>query len=162
MPSTEVTSELFRSAWSNFATGVTVITTSESDGSGVHGMTANSVASISLEPPIAMVAIDHERNTFPLILTHQRFGISVLTHEQRGVARHFTVPDEIRKTLPPPPYEKLGKSMVISDSLAMMDCKVVRTVQAGDHTIFLAEVEYVKIGYGHPLIFYQSRFSALE
>ena len=51
--------------------------------------------------------------------------------------------------------------MVIDGSLAMMDCKVVRTVQAGDHTIFLAEVEHVKIGYGHPLLFYQSRFAEL-
>ena len=92
MPSTEVTPELFRSAWSNFATGVTVITTPESDGSGVHGMTANGVASISLEPPLAMVAIDHERNTFPLILMHQRFGISVLTLEQRGGCETFHSP----------------------------------------------------------------------
>ena len=50
MANTEVTADLFRSAWSNFATGVTVISTTEVDG-GVHGMTANSVTSVSLEPP---------------------------------------------------------------------------------------------------------------
>ena len=49
MPNSEVTSKLFRTAWSNFATGVTVITTIESEGSGIHGMTANGVASISLD-----------------------------------------------------------------------------------------------------------------
>ena len=161
MPNTEVTSELFRTAWSNFATGVTVITTLESEGTDVHGMTANGVASVSLEPPLAMVTIGHERNTFPLMMMNQRFGISVLTREQRGVARHFSVPEEIRKTLPTPPYEELGESMVIGGSLATMDCRVVRTVKAGDHTIFLAEVEHVKIGYGHPLIFYQSHFAEL-
>lgn len=161
MPDTEVTSDLFRTAWSNFATGVTVITTSEAEGSDVHGMTANGVASISLEPPLAMVTIGHSRNTFPLILKNQRFGISVLTREQRDVARHFSVPEEIRKTLPTPSYEELGESMVIRGSLATMDCRVVRAVQAGDHTIFLAEVEHVKTGCGHPLIFYQSRFADL-
>ena len=51
--------------------------------------------------------------------------------------------------------------MVIGASLTMMDCRVVRTVQAGDHTIFLAEVEHIKIGHGHPLIFYQSLFAEL-
>ncbi len=161
MPNSEVTSELFRTAWSNFATGVTVITTLESEGSGIHGMTANGVASISLEPPLVMVTVGHDRNTFPLIMMHQRFGISVLTLEQGGVARHFSVPEEFRKTLPTPPYAPLGQSMIIDGSLAMMDCKVVRTVQAGDHTIFLAEVEHVKIGYGHPLLFYQSHFAEL-
>ena len=161
MPNSEVTSELFRTAWSNFATGVTVVTTLESEGSGIHGMTANGVASISLEPPLAMVTVGHDRNTFPLMMMNQRFGISVLTLGQRGVARHFSVPEEIRKTLPTPPYAPLGQSMIIDGSLAMMDCKVVRTVQAGDHTIFLAEVEHVKIGYGHPLLFYQSRFAEL-
>ena len=161
MPNTQVTSDLFRTAWSHFATGVTVITTLEVDGSDVHGMTANGVASISLEPPLAMVTIGHDRNTFPLIMKNQRFGISVLTREQRGVARHFSVPEEIRKTLPTPAYEELGESMVIGASLAMMDCRVVQTVPAGDHTIFLAQVEHIKIGDGHPLIFYQSHFVEL-
>ena len=161
MSNTEVTSELFRTAWSMFATGVTVITTAESDGSGVHGMTANGVASISLEPPLAMVTIGLERNTLPLIVQHQRFGISVLTVDQQGTARHFTVPDEVRKTLPQPATEILGKSAVISGSLASMDCRVVETVPAGDHKIFLAEIEQIKIGHGHPLIFYQSQFAEL-
>lgn len=161
MPNTKITPELFRTAWSQFATGVTVITTLESDGTDVHGMTANGVASISLEPPLAMVTVGHERNTFPLMMKNQRFGISVLTHEQRGVARHFSVPEEVRRTLPTPSYEELGESKVIEGSLATMDCRVVRTIQAGDHTIFLAQVEHVRIGYGYPLLFYQSHFAQL-
>ena len=66
MANTEVTADLFRSAWSNFATGVTVISTTEVDG-GVHGMTANSVTSVSLEPPLALITIAHERNSYPLV-----------------------------------------------------------------------------------------------
>ena len=161
MLNTEITPDLYRTAWSKFATGVTVITTADSDGSGVHGMTANGVASISLEPPLAMVTIGLDRNTLPLMVQHQRFGISVLTIDQRGTARHFTVPDEIRKTLPPPATEPLGESNVICDSLASMDCRVVKTVPAGDHMIFLAEIEHIKVGYGHPLIFFQSHFAEL-
>ena len=161
MPNTEVTTDLFRTAWSKFATGVTVLTTPEVDGSGVHGMTANGVASVSLEPPLVLAIVGHERNTFPLLAANRRFGISVLTLDQRGTARHFTVPDEIRDTLPPPPMERLGKSTVISGALAAMDCRVTEAFQAGDHTVFLAQVENIKVGFGHPLVFYESHFAEL-
>ena len=161
MPNTEVTTDLFRTAWSKFATGVTVLTTPEADGSGVHGMTANGVASVSLVPPLVLAVVGHERNTFPLLAANRRFGISVLALDQRGIARHFTVPDEIRDTLPPPPTERLGKSTVISGALAAMDCRVTEAFQAGDHTVFIAEVENIKVGYGHPLVFYESHFAEL-
>lgn len=161
MPNTEVTPDLFRTAWSKFATGVTVLTTPEVDGSDVHGMTANGVASVSLEPPLVLAIVGHERNTFPLLAANRRFGISVLTLDQRGIARHFTVPDDIRETLPPPPTERLGESTVISGALATMDCRVTEAFQAGDHTVFIAEVEHIKVGFGHPLIFYESHFAEL-
>ena len=162
MPNTGITPELYREAWSKFVTGVTAITTLDSDGTGVHGMTANGVASISLDPPLGMVAIGHNRDTLPLVLVNQRFGISVLTQEQRGIARYFSVPEEIRKTLPIPPYEDLGESKVVEGALSAMDCRVTRTVQAGDHTIFLVEIEQVKVGFGHPLLFYQSQFAEIK
>lgn len=161
MPETGITTDLFRAAWSKFATGVTVITTPELDGSGVHGMTANGVASVSLDPLLVLAIVGHDRNSFPLLVANRRFGISVLTLDQRGVARHFTVPDEIRETLPPPPTETLGKSTVIAGALAAMDCRVTEAFQAGDHTVFIAEVEKIKIGYGHPLIFFESHFAEL-
>ena len=161
MVNPEVTEDIFRSAWSKFATGVAIISTVESDGESIHGMTANGVASVSLNPPLAMVTVAHERNTYPLIRDSGRFGLSILTFDQRGIARHFTVPFEIRKTLPPPPFEKLGASMVVAGALSAMDCRVVNSVRAGDHTVFIAEVEDVKIGYGHPLLYYQSRFEKL-
>lgn len=138
-----------------------MLTTPEVDGSGVHGMTANGVASVSLVPPLALAIVGHERNTFPLLAANRRFGISVLTLEQRGIARHFTVPDEIRDTLPPPPTERLGNSTVISGALAAMDCRVTEAFQAGDHTVFIAEVEHIKVGFGHPLVFFESHFAEL-
>ncbi len=156
-----VTADQFRSAWSNYATGVTVITTIEEDGETVHGMTANSVTSVSLDPPLASITVGRERNTHPLVLKNGRFGLSVLKCEQRGLARHFTVPDEIRKTLPPPQFEQLGASMVLSGALAAMDCRVVDSFEAGDHTLFIALVEDVLINEGEPLLFFRSKFVAV-
>ncbi len=162
MSETEVTPELFRSAWANYATGVTIVSTIEVDGETIHGMTANSVTSVSLTPPLVLVTVGHERNTHPLVEINRRFGISVLTYEQRGIARHYTVPEEVRKKLPPPDFEPLGESMVIANAMATMDCRVVNSLLAGDHTIFVAEVESIRVRSGDPLVYFQSRFARLE
>ena len=162
MSETGVTTDLFRSAWSNYATGVTVISTIEADGETVHGMTANSVNSISLEPPLASITVGHERNTHPLVKRNGRFGLSVLAFDQRGIARHYTVPEEIRRTLSPPEFEPLGESMVLTNALAAMDCRVVDSFEAGDHTIFIAEVESIRVNDGEPLLYFRSRFAAVN
>lgn len=162
MSETEVTEELFRSAWANYATGVTIISTIEADGETIHGMTANSVTSVSLTPPLVLITVGHERNTHPLVELNGRFGISVLTYEQRGIARHYTVPEEIRKNLPPPEFEHLGESMVVSNAIAVMDCRVVDSLKAGDHTVFIGEVETIRVKNGDPLVYFQSRFARLE
>ncbi len=161
MANTEVTADLFRNAWSNFATGVTVISTKEDDGR-VHGMTANSVTSVSLEPPLALITIAHERNSYPLVKRNGRFGISVLNARQQGIARHYTVPAQIRETLTAPEFEALGESMVVTDSLAAMDCRVVDSVEAGDHTIFIAKLEAIRINEGDPLLYFRSSFAQIS
>lgn len=164
MANANVTPELFRRAWSNFATGVTVVTTreSEEDSEVVHGMTANGVASVSLEPPLALVVIGRERNTHPLIARNGRFGISVLSAEQAHVARHYTMAWEQRRELPQPEMELVGQSRVIAGALSTMDCRLVESYESGDHTIFVGQVEAIAIGNGDPLLYYRSGFAALK
>ena len=161
MATCDITTEIFRSAWSNFATGVTIITTKESDDI-VHGMTANGVASVSLEPPLALAIIGHERNTHPLIVQNQRFGISILSSQQQQIARHYTIPYEERLKLASPQTETLGESKVISGALTTMDCRVIDSYNAGDHTIFIGQVENINIGKGAPLLYFQSSFAELK
>ena len=60
----------FRSAWGNFATGVSLVTTTEGDGS-VHGMTANGIASISLEPMLSMVSVGHKAVSYTHLRAHE-------------------------------------------------------------------------------------------
>ncbi len=152
-----VTPENFRQAWSNFGTGVTVITTPEPDG-GTHGMTANGVVSVSLSPPLALACIGHNRNTFPLIKASRRFGLSILGTGQREIARHYTKPPEERDQTATIPFCGLGESTVIGEALAAMDCRVVSEHEAGDHTLFVAEVECLSIGEGEPMLWFQGRF----
>ncbi len=155
------TSDLFRQVWSRFTTGVTVITTMEPDDRSVHGMTANGVTSVSLDPPLMLAVIAHERNTHPLIVKNQRFGISILSAGQQYVARHFTAPPEERIELQPVPMTRLGESMVIAEALAAMDCRVVHSHEAGDHTIFVAEAEKMMMTELDPLIYFRSNFTRL-
>ena len=158
-----VASNTLREAWSNFATGVTIVTTQESggEGSAVHGMTANSVASVSLEPPLALAVIGHERNTHPLIVANERFGISILADHQAEVARHYALAWEERKRVSHPATVALGKSQVISGALAAMDCALVESYESGDHTIFIGRVEDIVISEGAPLLYFRRGFAQL-
>ncbi len=152
-----VTPEKFRQAWSNFSTGVTIITTPEADGE-VHGMTANGVVSVSLTPPLALACIGHNRNSFPLIRKNRRFAISVLSSGQRAIADHYTRPPEARGSDSEIEFVALGESHGIAGALAVMDCRVVSEHEAGDHTLFIAEVERLNITEGEPMLWFQGRF----
>ena len=73
----------FRRALGHFATGVTVVTV-EREAGQVHGMTANSFASVSLDPPLVSVCVDHRARLLPLLKEKQRFGVNVLKREQQA------------------------------------------------------------------------------
>ena len=159
-----VSAESFRNAWARFGTGVTVITTREPDGGElkVHGMTANGVVSVSLEPPLALASVGHNRNSYPLIKTNRRFGISILTTDQEAIARHYTNPPEDRDPDADMPLLPLGESFVVNEALASMDCRVVAEHEEGDHTLFIAEVEFISLGDGEPMLWYQGGYGRFK
>ncbi len=160
-PTAEARQNEFRRAWSKFATGVTVITTVEPDGA-VHGMTANGVTSVSLSPPMALLCVGHDRNTYRLIKSNGRFGINILSSGQQSVASHYAQPPEKRNPAVMFDFEDLGKTPVLKGALASMDCRVVAAHEAGDHTIFVADVEHITVGEGDPLLWYGGSFGDLR
>lgn len=150
----------FRRAWSRFATGVTLITTVEPGGI-VHGMTANGVTSVSLSPPLALACVGHERNTHALVRSNGRFGISVLSAGQQAVAAHFALSPEKRDPASRFDFVYLNSVPVLKGALAAMDCRVVASHEAGDHTIFIAEVERTEVSDGDPLLWFAGEFASL-
>lgn len=151
----------FRDAWGRFATGVVVITTVEPDG-GVHGMTANGVASVSLEPPLALACVGTRRNTHRLIRTTRRFGLSVLAHSQRAIAEYYVRPPAARKGDVPVEFVLLGATWpVVRGAVAQMGCRVIAEHEAGDHTIFVARVEAIETADEPPLMFYRGKYMLL-
>ena len=152
----------YRRAWSRFATGVTIIT-STGPGGATHGMTANGVASVSLDPPLALVCVAHSRNSYPLINESGVFGISVLSQSQKSVAQHFAKDPAERGPTPDSMFEKLGSGPnVITDSLSTFSCRVVSHHEEGDHTIFIGQVIEFETRDGEPLIWYEASYPVLE
>ena len=98
-------------------------------------MTANGVTSVSLDPPMALVCVGHNRNTYGLIKATGRYGMSVLSATQEHVARHFTLPPEHRPASHSIRFTELGKSPVVDGAIAAMDCRVVSAHESGDHTV---------------------------
>ena len=153
--------QAFREAWGKFATGVSVVTTTQQDG-GVHGMAANGIASVSLDPLLVLVCVDHSRNTYPLIRDTGRFAISILNEDQQAIAKYYAAPPETRKGQVDVPYSFTGRgSATVDGCLAYMDCHVVTEHTAGDHTIFIGEVDEIQVNSGRPLLFFESRFMRL-
>ena len=158
----EVSTELFRSAWRKFPTGVTVITT-DNEGGGVHGMTAVSALSVSTEPPMVLVSVGRQRQTFGNLEREGRFGLNFLSDEQTDWAEYFALPPGERGSEPPGSY-RLAESGVgiIEGSLAFMDCHVVAKHDAGDHMLFVGQVEAAEGRDGSPLVYLEGEYLSLE
>ncbi|MGH9556469.1 MAG: flavin reductase family protein [Terriglobales bacterium] len=158
-----VSKESFRKTLGKFASGVTVVTVDRSDGK-VHGMTANAFSSVSLDPLLALVCLDHRSRTLPLVQKQKRFGVNVLGQHQRAVADYYARSSQdhetghrlgIRYT-----FTKRGTPL-IEHALAQFDCKLAATHVEGDHTIVIGEVEQAAVHEGRPLLFFGGKYHTL-
>ena len=150
--------DLFRSAWGNFATGVSLVTTTEQDGS-VHGMTANGIASISLDPMLSMVSVAHNANSYLIIKNTGRFGINILTDQQRAIGEFYAQSNNEGENSPEAFFRLTQNGTpFLEGSLSSIDCRVVSTHVEGDHTLFIGAVESIQLGDGEPLLFFQGKW----
>jgi flavin reductase (DIM6/NTAB) family NADH-FMN oxidoreductase RutF len=155
-----VTPDEFRAALGRFASGVTVITVETAEGD-VHGMTANAFCSVSLQPPLVLVCIDHLAETYLRVRERGEFGVSVLKEEQEALSEFFADPERN-----PDAAYRLGVRFrkmksgtpVLETALANLDCHVVGAHVGGDHTIFVGEVREVTLSEGTPLLYFRGRY----
>ena len=161
-PTTPTASE-FRHALGQFATGVTVVTAERAPGR-VHGMTANSFTSVSLKPLLILICVSHQAQLLPLIQKQKRFGVSILKEDQQAIAEYFAQTVENPET-----ERRLGIRYrwtetgipLLEDGLAHLACNVVSEHAAGDHTIFMGEVETMECHEGEPLLFHRGQYRRL-
>jgi flavin reductase (DIM6/NTAB) family NADH-FMN oxidoreductase RutF len=148
----------FRQTMGQLATGVTVITARTAEGG--LGMTASSVSSLSLEPPLLLVCVGHEAAIHDVLLHAERFGVSVLAEDQEPLARRFA--DRARQHLSPAELElSPGGVPILAGALARVECRLHRHVTAGDHSIVIGALEWSDVGSGRPLCYFGGGFAGL-
>ena len=141
-----------RTAFGKFATGVTVITSK--NGADVHGMTANSFTSVSIDPPILLVCVANKARTQNVIKEAGRFGVSVLASDQVSVSNHFAGKPEFEEMV----FASLGGVPTIKGAIAQFSCTLIDAHAAGDHTIFVGEITGYAHCEGEPLMFHDGRY----
>lgn len=145
----------FRNTLGCFATGVTIVTT-ELDGE-VHGMTANAFLSVSLDPPLVAVSVDHRAHLHTVLPQSGRYGVSILRRDQENLSNHFAgfgEPVDVKFT------RHLGLPLV-DNALAWLVTRVVDAHPAGDHTLYIGQVEKLEYAQepGEPLLYYKGQYS---
>ena len=155
-----VTQSDFRKALGSFATGVTVITVDhEGD---VHGMTANAFTSVSLDPLLVLVCVDHKARTHAHLQAKKRFGVNILAENQQAISEYYARPTATHQRAEQEAGARFDRTThgtpVLHGALAYLECRLHSAEDAGDHTIFIAEVEDVVVRAGDPLLFFRGNY----
>jgi 3-hydroxy-9,10-secoandrosta-1,3,5(10)-triene-9,17-dione monooxygenase reductase component len=155
----------FRAILGHFATGVTVVTTLEGD--RPSGITVNALSSVSLEPALVMVALDRRRFITPTVRRIGRFAVNVLAEDQQPLSDCFAGADVTpgREAFCGAAWTPGPTGLPLLDgALANLECTVVQTFSAGDHDLFIGQVDTLAAT-GRatgPLLFYRREYLSIE
>lgn len=151
----------FRHTLSHFVSGVTVITVCDRDGRPT-GLTASAFTSVSLDPPLILVCVDHKSQSYPALVAGKMFAVNVLCHDQEGVSRRFAT-TKIENKFDGVPFTVSAMGLPLLDNaLAHLECATVNMHLEGDHSIFVGRVESARVGAGHPLVYFRGRYDRLS
>lgn len=153
----------FRTIIGHFATGVTVITSC--DGDRLHGMTANAVSSLSLDPVMVLICVDKTTHTHEVITKSKVFAVNILGEGQETVSRVFAKKGEPEVGSLRGKGYRLGETgaPILTECLAFIECRVASALDGGDHTIFLGSVESEGVVNDdvQPLLFYRGGYRSI-
>ena len=153
----EVDTKLLRNNFGLFSTGVTVVTTIDKNDIPI-GMTVNSFASVSLNPPLVLWSIDKNQPSYNSFLSSKGFAVNVLNKEQIDLCYKFSSPSEDK-------FKDIQWNLsdngfpIISNSLAWFDCLSWANYPGGDHQILLGEVNSFDKNENDPLIFWNGKIN---
>jgi flavin reductase (DIM6/NTAB) family NADH-FMN oxidoreductase RutF len=156
-----VTRDEFRQVLSHWASGIAVITT-HCDG-GIHGMTASSFCSLSLDPPLVLVSISKSARTHGFIAAQRAFGIHILGEGQEEFSdRCAGRSGSENELLEGIPYRHVATGApVLDECAAWMDCRLWAMYEGGDHTICVGEVEAAGANAHRPLVWWERAYHRL-
>ena len=137
-----------------FATGVTVVTTNSEP---MTGLTANSVTSLSLEPPLVLFAVDKNASSHKAFQETRCFAMNILSAEQQAISNRFATPG-------PKDFSDLDirtaetGAPIIAGGLGWVDCKLTEILPGGDHDIFIGEIVAGELRSGNPLLYFAGKY----
>jgi flavin reductase (DIM6/NTAB) family NADH-FMN oxidoreductase RutF len=145
----------FRQAMGKLVSGVSVVTTIA--GGQPHGMTVNSLISISLDPPLLLVSLAASSRTTEAVCSSGHFGVSILSSSQEVIARRFAAPGTDHFAGLPVAYGD-HEVPIVPNALVHLECAVDQTVTAGDHLLVVGKVDRVCQRAGDPLALREGLF----
>jgi flavin reductase (DIM6/NTAB) family NADH-FMN oxidoreductase RutF len=152
----------YRNVIGRFATGVTVITSAA--GGDLHGMTANAIASLSLDPVLVLICVEKTTVTHRVLDAGGVFTVNILGSHQEEISRVFAKRGEPEHGTLRGQKFRIGEtgSPILDDCLAFVECRVANRLDGGDHTIFLGKVvsEGV-VTEMKPLLFFRGAYRTL-
>lgn len=163
----EIASDTFRQVMGRFATGISVVTTFN-DGAPV-GITVNALSSVSLDPPLVMVALDRSRFITPMVRASGRYAVNVLGEGQQALSDCFA-----HAPVSPGREDFCGATWssgpaglpLLEGAIATLECTVVQTFSAGDHDLFIGRVDSLDTpgaaGREIPLLYFRRRYLRIE
>lgn len=160
-PTNEVQA-LFRHAMGSLPSGVTVVTCLL-DGVD-RAMTASAVSSVSMDPPMVLVCVNRSARFWSAIGESDHWAVSILAQEGKPHAKWLATPGrELAGQLEDVPHDRTRNgNAVLAQSLAVLECRTVERIHAGDHDVFIGLVEWVERGEGRdPLLYWRSDYRRL-
>lgn len=144
----------------HFATGVTVITTTDKAGTP-FGLTANAFASLSLNPPLALICIDKGVQCYSCFEESKKFAVNVLSEDQVELSRRFATKG-IEKFAGIKWHKSDSGIALLDGAIGAIECKVIHSYEGGDHTIYVGEIVHATASGGRPLLFFKGQYRRLS
>lgn len=150
-------SRAYRQALGRYPTGVTVVTTVYND--VLYGITANSFASVSLDPPLILWSPDKSSGRYEAFVKARHFAVHILSDAQRNICDGFARAHDAFSEFT---YEKNSHGIpILDDCLSVLECEHHNCFDGGDHSIVLGHVRNVRYqDGGHSLVFAHGKFVA--
>ena len=153
-----IDSDTQRKIMGMFATGITVVSMRISDDE-TWGMTANAFTSLSLDPPLVLVAVK-QGQTHENLKKAGHFAINILSADQQDISDRFAFTG-------PKDFSGLNTTTdvtgapILQDTLGYVDCEIHEVLAGGDHDIFIGKIIGGKLGEGAPLLYFSGGYANL-
>jgi len=152
-----VTSDEYKACMGRWASGVTIVTARS--GETIHGMTVSDFSGVSLDPPLVSVCADKSSNTLGVIRSGGCFAVNVLAAGQEALSNKFaSKKDEFKRFESVETGSGSTGAPLIAGCVSNIDCKLVAEHDAGDHVIFVGEVQQITSHDRPPLVYFSGAY----